>query len=162
MGKTILTSSQNEFLEAFNQEKSLTDNYYWTGGTALAEFYLLHRLSEDIDLFCEKAEVNPEAIEIFLVKKQKVLKIKKIQKTRFLGLYSYKLIYNNNEELKIDFNYYPFGRINIGKKYKNIHIDSEYDIAVNKVHTISMKPRSRDFIDIYFLVKDKGYNFRDL
>jgi chemotaxis methyl-accepting protein methylase len=25
-----------------------------------------------------------------------------------------------------------------------------------------MKPRARDFIDIYFLVKEKGYNFQDL
>jgi len=37
-----------------------------------------------------------------------------------------------------------------------------YDIAVNKVHTIAMKPRARDFIDIYFLIKQKGYDFHDL
>lgn len=50
----------------------------------------------------------------------------------------------------MDFNYYPFPRIEKGMKYKNIEVDSILDIAVNKVHTIVMKPWARDFIDIYF------------
>ncbi len=36
------------------------------------------------------------------------------------------------------------------------------DIAVNKVHTISMKPRAKDFIDIYFIINEKKFNFFDL
>ncbi len=47
-------------------------------------------------------------------------------------------------------------------KYKNIEVDSIYDIAVNKVHTISMNPRARDFIDIYFIIKEKSYGFSEL
>ena len=162
MAKTILTARQLEFLELVNSEKTITNQYYWTGGTVLAEFYLRHRLSEDIDLFIENEEVNPEIIDIFLTKNCSRLGVESIKKNRFLGLYSYQLIYKNKEILKIDFNYYPFLRINRGGKYKNIEIDSEYDIAVNKVHTIAIKPRARDFIDIFFLVKEKKYNFRDL
>ena len=33
---------------------------------------------------------------------------------------------------------------------------------ISKVHTIALKPRARDFIDIYFLIKDKNYDFKDL
>lgn len=125
----------------------------------MAEFYLQHRLSEDIDLFCEDEEVNQEQIEIFLNKISPRLGVKEIQKKRFMGLFSYHLIYDDKESLKVDFNYYPFPRIEKKLKYKNIEIDSLYDIAVNKIHTISTKPRSRDFIDIYFIVKEKKYPF---
>jgi len=82
---------------------------------------------------------------------------KGISYTRFLGLHTFVLNFNEDNQLKIDFNYYPFLRINTGKKWNNINIDSIEDIAVNKVHTISVKPRSRDFIDLYFLLKDRKW-----
>lgn len=37
----------------------------------------------------------------------------------------------------------------------NLKIDSLLDIAVNKVFTIYQKPRSRDFIDLYLILKMK-------
>ena len=60
MGKTILTPNQCNFLELASQRPEITKHYYLTGGTALAEFYLRHRLSEDIDLFIESHEVDPK------------------------------------------------------------------------------------------------------
>jgi predicted nucleotidyltransferase component of viral defense system len=148
-------------LELINQNKEITKNFYWTGGTVLSEFYLHHRLSEDIDLFCENEEVNQEVVEVFLKKSQSRLSFKSIKRTQFLGLFSYHLIYIKGS-LKVDFSYYPFPRIEKGLKYKNIEIDSLHDIAVNKVHTIAIKPRARDFIDIYFIIKEKKYSFEKL
>lgn len=159
MAKTILTTRQLDFLELVSQNREITKRFYWTGGTVLAEFYLQHRLSEDIDLFCEDEEVNQELVEAFLTKSKFQLKVKSIKRSQYLGLFSYHLIYNKKESLKVDFNYYPFPRIQKSKKYEKIEIDSLYDIAVNKIHTIAMKPRSRDFIDIYFIVKEKKYSF---
>ncbi len=159
MEKSLLTPRQLEFLELVSQNQEITKKFYWTGGTVLAEFYLKHRLSEDIDLFSEEEEVNQELIEVFLKKSMVPLGITSIKRSQFLGLFSYHLIYNQKESLKVDFNYYPFLRIEKGLKYKNISVDSLYDIAVNKVHTIAMRPRSRDFIDIYFIVKTKEYSF---
>lgn len=77
-------------------------------------------------------------------------------RAQFLGLISYKLKFKDGKELKVDFNYYPFPRINIGKKFKNLFIDSIYDIAVNKIHTVFMKPRIRDFVDLYFIFKKES------
>ena len=54
---SILTEEQEEFLSLAGQSKYISRNFYFTGGTPLAEFYLRHRLSEDIDLFIEDAEV---------------------------------------------------------------------------------------------------------
>lgn len=157
MGKTILTSKQLDFLELIQSEPHITKRFYFTGGTALAEFYLKHRLSEDIDLFTEQNEVNQVAIKSFLRRKASTLGVKKIIESQFLGLYSYKLIYNDSVELKVDFNFYPFPRIQKGVKVKNLEVDSIYDIAVNKVHTLFMKPRTRDYIDLYFILKKEVY-----
>ena len=157
----ILSKEQERFLDLVAQEKYLTKRFYLTGGTPLSAFYLFHRISEDIDLFSEK-EVNLLAIRSFIGKIQRKLKLKKVDYRQFLGLHTFQLFFPNKKILKVDFSYYPFPRIEKGIKYKNIEIDSIYDIAVNKVHTISIQPRARDFIDIYFIIKEKGYNFHDL
>ncbi len=54
MGKTILTPKQFEFLELVKVEPQITKAFYLTGGTALSEFHLKHRLSEDLDFFIEE------------------------------------------------------------------------------------------------------------
>lgn len=162
MGKTILTPKQLEFLELTQSQPQLTKRFYLTGGTALAEFYLQHRLSEDIDLFTEKEEVNQSLVEAFLKKSAGQLKVKKIKLSQFLGLFSYQLIYQDGEELKVDFNYYPFLRIDKGIKFKNLSVDSLEDIAANKVHTLFMKPRPRDYIDLFFLMTTQNYDLNHL
>lgn len=162
MGKTILTPKQLEFLELAQSQPQLTKRFYLTGGTALSEFYLQHRLSEDIDLFTEKEEVNQSLVEAFLKKVSPGLQVKKIKLSQFLGLFSYQLIYQDGEELKVDFNYYPFLRIDKGIKFKNLSVDSLEDIAANKIHTLFMKPRSRDFIDLFFLMKTQNYDLNHL
>lgn len=128
----------------------------------MAEFYLHHRLSEDIDLFSENSEVNQAVAEVFLKKKSAKLKIKKIDLSQFLGLFSYILTYTDNQKLKVDFNYYPFLRIEKGKKFGNLEIDSLIDIATNKVHTLFMKPRTRDYIDLYFIFKKEKMDMNQL
>jgi hypothetical protein len=55
-GKGILSDFQKAFLRLF---ASLPDQerFYLTGGTALAEYYLGHRLSYDLDLFTSEADL---------------------------------------------------------------------------------------------------------
>lgn len=157
----ILTKEQKAFLELVSREAYLCKRYYFTGGTPLTAFYLQHRLSEDIDLF-SKEEVHLSSIRAFIGKVQKKLKLVKTDYRQFLGLHTFELYFSNNEILKVDFNYYPFPRIEKGRLYKKISVDSILDIAVNKVHTIAMKPRARDFIDIYFIIREKKYDLKDL
>ena len=154
--KTILSTNQKRFLDLVLKEPYILKNYYWTGGTVLAEFYLNHRESYDIDLFNEKQEVDLGSIEKFIYSVGKKLKASKIDHRRYLGLHSI-VLQLPKEELKVDFNYYPFLRINRGKNWYGLEIDSLEDIAVNKVHTLSMKPRTRDFVDLYFILQDKQF-----
>ncbi len=156
MGKSILTAKQLDFLELAQAQSSINKNFYLTGGTALSEFYFQHRLSEDIDLFSEE-EVNTKAIEAFLQTISSQLGISKIIKQNYLGLYTYKLEYKDKNILKVDFNYYPFPRIEKGVYFGKLEVSSIYDIAVNKIHTVAMRTRVRDYIDLYFIFKDTEY-----
>lgn len=160
--KSILSPHQKEILDIISKEKYFTQRFYLAGGTALAEFYLKHRISEDLDLFCESQEINPIPIIRFFESQAELLKIKKIETKRVFGLYSFFLHFKDKTVLKVDFNYYPFPRIEKGLRYNNLEIESIYDIGVDKVQTVVLKPRARDFIDIYFIAKEKKYDFYDL
>ena len=140
-------------MELAQTQKFISQKFYLTVGTALSEFYFQHRLSEDIDLFSEY-EVNPRAVEAFLQAISRTLKISKIVKQNYLGLYTYKLQYDDREELKIDFNYYPFPKIEKAGYFGKLEVSSMYDIAVNKIHTIASRTRVRDYIDLYFIMKN--------
>jgi len=157
----ILTKEQEAFLELICREPYFVKNFYFTGGTPLAAFYLFHRLSEDIDLFSEE-EINILPIRTFIGAVRKKLKIKQIDYRQYYGLHTFQLYFSRTNILKVDFNYYPFPRIEKGSKYNGLTVDSILDIAVNKVHTIAMKSRARDFIDIYFIIRKMGYDFNDL
>ncbi|MBI4647003.1 MAG: nucleotidyl transferase AbiEii/AbiGii toxin family protein [Bacteroidia bacterium] len=158
----ILTPNQKKFLDFLNEDEYLVKKYYFTGGTALSQFYLQHRFSEDLDFFIKIEEVNMIKIKSFIKKIGAQLKLQKIEFREIFGVKTVFLHFFKDEVLKIDFNYYPFPRIEKGIKYKNIAIDSIYDIAVNKVHTILMRTQARDFIDIYFIIKEKNYSFKKL
>lgn len=147
--KTILTTVQRRFLEIVLKEPYILRNYYWTGGTALSEFYLRHRESEDIDLFAEKREIHLPSINKFVGIAGTLLGSKSIRHSRFLGLHSYLYNFGTEGKLKVDFNYYPFSRIETGKRWRGLAVDSLTDIAVNKVHTMSVKARTRDYVDLY-------------
>lgn len=157
MGQTILTPKQSQFLERIQVEPEITKRFYLTGGTALSAFYLHHRLSYDIDLFTENEEVDQKLVEVFLKTISPQLDVIQIKRSQFMGLFSYSLVYKDHDELKVDFSYYPFPRIQEGTSFKKLQIDSVYDIAVNKIHTIFTRPRSRDYLDLYFIMSQYKY-----
>ncbi|OGD86799.1 hypothetical protein A2164_03415, partial [Candidatus Curtissbacteria bacterium RBG_13_35_7] len=159
--KTILTLFQKKLLDILAGDTYITSRFYFTGGTVLSEFYLRHRKSEDFDLFAEE-EVYLPAVNAFLTKIAPRIGIIKKEHRPFLGLHSFMLHLKAGKKFKIDFNFYPHPRINIGRKYKKLNIDSLYDIAVNKVHTLFMKPRARDYIDLYFIFNSTDYTWRQL
>ncbi len=161
MGKTILTSRQFKFLELAAKEKEIIRWYYLTGGTALAEFFLKHRLSDDIDLFTT-SDVNDLETDKIIKKALEVLNAKKFTKRKISGLYTYQLIFADGSILKIDFNNYPFKQIERGLKWRGLNIDSYYDIAVNKVNTILGRLQIRDFIDLYFMLREEYFSLEQL
>ena len=160
MEQKILNKYQVKFLEIFAKEKELTQKFYLSGGTALTAFYIPYRLSEDLDFFCEE-EFDPQAIVVFLKKYKKELGFKELdyQKSFNRNLYFLKF---NDYILKTEFTYYPFKQIEKSKAITGIKIDSLLDIAVNNIFTIFQNPRTRDFIDLYLIIKERDFNFFNL
>lgn len=160
--KTILSDFQRTALYLF-KKSILAKKFYLAGGTALAEFYLKHRKSEDLDFFTED-ELDISALKNFSLKIQKKVVLDKVEFQHGFGLYSF-FFYPKGEvaKYKIDFGQYPFGTINPLRNFNGVKVEDLYDIAVDKVHTISVRPRSRDFIDLYFIFKlQPQWGFDDL
>jgi predicted nucleotidyltransferase component of viral defense system len=147
----ILTDLQVQALNILSKESTIVQEFYWTGGTVLAEFYLQHRLSEDIDLFSIK-EVQVEPLRVLIQTLAQKLRAQRVEYDNYLGLHTF-FIVKDEHKLKIDFNYYPFEKIGERNKFLDIEYDSFDDIIANKMQTIGTKPRSRDFIDLYFASK---------
>ena len=156
MGKNILTPRQSDFLELASKDPWLTKNFFLSGGTALSEFYLRHRLSEDLDFFSEK-EVSERNLRAFVQRLSSKLGVKKFTIGGIGGVQTYLLEFSKNQILKVDFSYYPFPPIERWTFFGKLRVASIYDIAVDKLQTIGAKARVRDYIDLYFILKEKNY-----
>lgn len=160
-GKTILSANQQKLLKIIGNNKNICRYFYLTGGTALAEFYLRHRLSEDLDFFSEE-EIDSQTVFSFLKSIQKLAGIKKIDAQQSFNRNLFFLRLQDGDVIKTEFTYFPFLRIEKKNKIGNLFVDSLFDIAVNKVFTIYQKPRSRDFIDLYLILQTKKWDVADL
>lgn len=159
---TILSENQKVILGIISKDKSICDNFYLTGGTALARFYLHHRLSEDLDFFSEN-EFEPQNISVFWEKIKNKAKISSVEFQQSFNRNLFFLDLEDGDKIKTEFTYFPFVRIEKKMKTGDLYVDSLLDIAVNKIFTIYQKPRSRDFIDLYFILqKDKSISLDNL
>jgi predicted nucleotidyltransferase component of viral defense system len=61
----VLTDFQADILNILFEEGIGELGYYLTGGTALSEFYLQHRYSDDLDFFTREKRSLMEDYEIF-------------------------------------------------------------------------------------------------
>ncbi len=146
-----LTPKQQIIFDEVGLSNFLKENFYFTGGTALSGVYLQHRLSEDLDFFSQEKFDNLSILNLltgwgkkhnfsFLLKENEVVKI-------------YLLEFSDGEKLKVDFGYYPYPRVRKGKTIASVQIDSLFDIAINKLSTIMQRTEVKDFVDLYFLLK---------
>ncbi len=158
---TILDDTQRQFLYLFGKTKNLSNDFYLTGGTALAAFYIPYRYSEDLDFFSEK-EVKMEAITAFLGTIKKEVRYHSLDISTSYNRNLVFLELKDGKTLKTEFTYFPFPQIEKPKSQFGVKIDSNIDIAINKLFTIYQQPRSRDFIDLYMLQKEYGFSLSDL
>lgn len=161
MTKSLLTEKQQRFLAFVNQEQQLYQNFYFTGGTALTEYYLQHRFSEDLDFFCFD-EIAVEGIFEFISNKKNLFGAKRLDYQNHYNRHLFFFTYPDREKLKVEFTFYPFTRIDQTKKVGHLQIDSYLDIATNKIFTIFQNPRGRDYYDLYYLCHKYDLQLLDL
>lgn len=157
----ILTPTQKKFLVAFfayfPQQK-----FFLTGGTALAEYYLKHRLSEDLDLFTTDQSVDFASVSAQMNKLITELNFKIEHQVSAPAFLQFILQVWGKDTLKIDIvKDVPihFGEI---KKIDQVYVDSLENIAVGKLLAIFGRTVPKDFIDLYFLLKKEGLSFKRL
>lgn len=123
-------------------------NFYLSGGTSLA-LQIGHRESQDLDFFNQN-DFQPELIqrELESIGKLKGITIAKGTLNCFL------------DNVKLQFLYYPYKLLEPKIIWENISLSSKLDLALTKLITISSRGNKKDFIDIYFLLKE--YNLQNL
>lgn len=153
MAETILTLDQQKVLDMFRTDKKLSEIFYLTGGTALAEFYLKHRLSDDLDFFTQD-DFPLALVENFVGK----LCSEMGREARFQKLYDRRMFFLKSSapkgtgELKIEFTKYPFARLADFQVLDGLKIDSLLDIGSNKLMAMIDRFEPKDFADLYFLL----------
>ena len=161
MESKVLTPFQQMVLISLFDNGLGHKGFYLTGGTALAEFYLQHRYSDDLDFHTRKSSSLEENFKRFL----EILEFLGLQieiQRRFdeiltLSVFSAE---KKDEKLKIEFNRDATVMMAPALVRDKVIVDSFEDIAVNKVCTIlSRGPgESKDFVDLYFILNESGYS----
>jgi len=156
----VITKTQRLILNEFQKDPFLTENFYFTGGTALSNYYLHHRYSEDLDFFSEKPfdiRQITNTVNNWAKKLNFSYKLRSIEGA--VSMFS--LNFKKGGTLKVDFGHYFNARIEKGPKDKNMEIDSLLDIAANKLITIPERTEVKDYVDLYFLLK-KNFTIWDI
>ncbi|MEK7629305.1 MAG: nucleotidyl transferase AbiEii/AbiGii toxin family protein [Patescibacteria group bacterium] len=119
--------------------------FYLAGGTALA-LQLGHRVSADFDLF-SGIDIPAELLPL-------------VQKT--FDKKTFQISVNNREELtvfingvKITFLNYPFPVLEDTTEYEGLKMLGVSEIATTKAYTIGRRGSFKDYVDLYFAVKEK-------
>lgn len=151
MGQIDLTSKQQIIFDEIEKSDFIRENFYFTGGTALASIYLHHRLSEDLD-FLSPEKFDTLAI-LNLITEWSRKHHFEIDSEENEVVRIFFLEFPDKEKLKVDFGYYPYKRLKKGQFAGSVEVDSLLDIAVNKLQTIHQRSDVKDFVDLYFLLK---------
>lgn len=121
--------------------------FYLAGGTAIY-YYLNHRESEDLDFFSN--------YEINFINEQYRFKDYRID------LIKNDTLYINIKNIKISLFYYPYPLLYQLNKINNIYIADLKDILLMKTIAIIQRGSKKDFIDVYFILKELNINFEGL
>lgn len=142
MHEESLTSNTKRVLESLDRAGIVKD-FYLAGGTALALYYG-HRFSVDLDWFSEEFSYSPNFR-------------KKLSDLGKLGVDSEdeKTFSGSLDGVKISFFEYLYPLIYPKVNFKgNVFLASRPDIAVMKLEAAARRGTYKDFVDLYFLLKE--------
>jgi hypothetical protein len=147
----ILTPLQQEFLEVF---AGLPDKsqFYLTGGTALAEYFLGHRLSFDLDFFTSaEGLILPTSYQIEAACQKQKLSLRVVR--RFSTLVEF-LLEKGNDSLKIDVALdSPFRFAPPVPTPAGVLVNDYQDLRVDKLLAYYGRAEPRDAVDVFFILQ---------
>lgn len=146
----LITPLQQRFIHVFQQ---LPDHSYFflTGGTALAEYYLGHRLSFDLDFFTsEEGAISPVSFQLEDLLKKSNLHYEVIRR---LAAYVELLITNENDSLRVDLALDSPFRFNSPLLCPpGIWVNNYDDLCVDKLLAYYGRAEPRDAVDLFFIL----------
>lgn len=149
----ILTDRQQTVLRLFADEKDLVEGYVLSGGTALAAYYLHHRQSDDLDFFTAET-VDLTRMERFIALLKEELRAREVQAKKLYDRHIFTLLFPDGSELKTEFTRFPFKRLEEPTRQDGVLIDSLRDIAAGKLAAMLDRFEAKDYVDLYFLLKE--------
>ena len=152
MSKLILESLNNDKLKVFHKLKSFRKIGILGGGTALS-LQIGHRISYDFDIF------TYNKLEPSLWRKARDTFGKGT--LRLLDLQD-QLNLSTPESVYVTFFYDDYKPLFDPTKTNYLDLLDIKDIAVNKAFTIGRRPKWRDYVDLYFLLKNDYISFENL
>ena len=151
---TVTTPEQQKLLDEFRKDANLCSLFYFSGGTALSLYYLQHRKSVDLDFF-SATQLNSEELTKSIVSWAGNLKCE-VESIPTKQTYTFNFSFPNEKTVKVDFSYYPYQQVEKPQLIDGIKVDSLTDIAVNKLLVVEQRDEVKDFVDLYFLLKQFG------
>jgi len=153
-GKGIITDLQRKILLAFCEILG-SEMFYLTGGTALAEFYLAHRRSYDLDLFTTEKNFAIQFSHTFEEAMKKLFQVKTIR--RLLNFAEFEVsdgIAQTKVQIALD-STFRFGEpvdSDIG-----IKVNDYTDLIVDKLLAFFGRVEPRDAVDLFFILKNEDF-----
>lgn len=156
-GKGLLTDLQREFCELF---AGLPDHeqFYLTGGTALTEFYLGHRISFDLDFFTPvQPLIGPLSYQIEALGGHEGLRVTVVR--RFAAYVEF-LVERDADQLKVElaldapFRFAPPIRSSYG-----VMVNAWEDLQVDKLLAYYGRAEPRDAVDLYCIVQHTPWDW---
>ena len=126
--------------------------FYLAGGTGLA-LQIGHRISVDFDLFCRKkipANLLQEVEKAFSDHEVKISVNNPDELTVFI------------DGIKVTFLYYPFPVYSEFTEIEGLKILLPKEIGYTKAYSIGRRGSYKDYVDLYFLLKDKIIALEDI
>lgn len=158
-----LTSTQERFLDAFFQDTNESEPFYLSGGTALANFYLHHRYSDDLDFFTRSESAVAEAeSRVTQAATMTGLVIERIE--RRPGFSQFFLSGDPNREhrlVKLDLANDPEPYPAPPQRFDRVLVDALLSIAVNKVAIVT-RDEAKDYVDLYVVLQESPHRLTDL
>lgn len=154
LSKGLLTEAQLKILQFF---KSLPDAeyYYLTGGTALAEFYLGHRRSFDLDLFTTEAGLtlpfSRAMEERFQRERFSARAIRRLE-----SFAEFEIVWEA-EEVRVHLAYDSPYRLASPEETALVRVNDFQDLVVDKLLAFFGRAEPRDAVDLFFILQTEEF-----
>lgn len=121
------------------------------GGAALAALHLHHRTSEDLDFFLARELEAGELAPLVATLKTSATKAE----IEVVGPRTSVILSRRSKHVgRIDFGWYPFEPMGRRIRWRGLVVESLEDMTVNKLQAVLTRMQPRDFVDLYFLLRE--------